>query len=548
MSRRSRRPQDAPREEAPDPRPTGRPGPLVVVEDGVRLSESRVWGLQRAFFAAQDPAEWSRSRVPSYVTSNAFIARAAARVVLGFLDDAREGRLGPVPPRVDVLELGAGSGRFAHGVLRELERRLSTLPEGTPRPRFVLTEFDEAPLRALRANPRLARFAAKGLLDFAVFDAEGEGPVRLLESGDVLPARGSAPLVVLANYVFDGIRTDVFQVSEGQLLESRLRLACPAALDPSDPACLPKLVTTFEPAPAEEAPYGDPEWDALLRAHAERLSEGHFLFPIATLRLLRRLRAMSGGRLLVLASDRGHVHEAALLGLEEPYLARHGSFSLDVNFHALAQHAHASGGHALLPSHHPAHLATVGLVWGLPVGSRAAQAYLEAFDEGGPEDLYLLKKTLERQTERLDVERALAWLRLAAWDTEVFLRCAPTLLAGLDAAPPTLRLDLLDAARRVDEALYPIGEREDAAFVLGEILQALDAVPEAERLFLESARLHGRTAQTLHRLALCASAQHRLPEALALVEEALRVEPGFEMGRAMRIALQAEGRRRPERS
>ena len=552
MSRRRRERvgrEPGPVEEAPDPRPSGAPaGPLVVVEDGVRLSESRLWGLQRAFFAGQDPLSWSRNRVPSYVTTNAFIARAAARVVMGFLDDAREGRLGAVPARVDVLELGAGSGRFAYGVLRELERRLAHAPPGTPRARYVLTDLDEAPLRALRESPRLARFVDAGLLDFAMLDAEAEArDVRLLASGETLAAEGGGPLVVLANYVFDGIRTDVFEVRGGVLLESRLRLACPEGLDPMDPATLPRFVTSFEPEPAGEAPYGDPEWDALLHAYASRLSEGHVLFPIATLRLLRRLRAMAGGRLLVLASDRGHVHEAALLGLEAPHLARHGSFSLDVNFHALAQHARATGGHAVLPSHHPAHLATVALLWGAAHPGRAAQAYRDAYDEGGPEDAYLLKKTLERQTERLDAERALAWLRLAAWDADVFLRCAPALLAGLDAAGPALRLDLLDAARHVHDAFYPIGEREDAAFILGELFQALDAVPEAEASFLESARLHGRTAQTLHRLALCASAQHRLPEALRLVEEALAADPGFEMARAMRIALQAEMQRRPAR-
>lgn len=545
MSRRHRRPGPS-QEEAPDPKPAGPPGPLVVVEDGVRLSESSLWELQRAFFARQDPTEWSAGRVPSYVTSNAAMARAAAQVVMGFLDDCREGRLGAVGPRVDVLELGAGSGRFAHGVLRELERRLAAAPEGTPRVRYVLTDLDRAPLDALRANPRLARFEKAGLLGFAALDAEADapGPVRLLGSGEVL---SDGPLVVLANYVFDGIRTDAFEVREGVLLESRLRLSCPEGLDPRDPASLPRFVTAFEPERATETPYGDPEWDALLRRYAARLSDGHFLFPIATLRLLRRLRTLAGGRLLVLASDRGHVHEAALLGLEAPHLARHGSFSLDVNFDALARHALATGGTALLPAHHPSHLATVGLLWGAQGPTRAAQAYADAFEHAGPEDLYLLKKTMERQTERLDVERALAWLRLAAFDPDVFLRCAPTLLAGLDAAPPTLRLDVLDAARRVHEALFPTGGRDDVAFVLGELFQALDALPEAESLFQESARLHGRTAQTLHRLALCASALHRLPEALALVEEALQAEPDFEAARAMRIALQAELRRRPAR-
>jgi len=524
---------------------------MFVVEDGVRLSQSRLWRLQHAFFSASDPRAWSKSGVPSYVTTNAFIARAMARVVNAFLEDVAAGRLGPVDASrpISIVELGSGSGRFAFGFLRELEARRGGAARAGVKVRFVITDLTRAPIEALRANPRFAPFVKRGLLDFAVLDAEEPGEVRLIESGDVLrpDARDANPLVVVANYFFDGVPTDLYEVAGGALHESHLRLTLPEGLESGDPKNLGRFVTTFEPGPIASAPYGDAELDSLLRSLASRMADGHFLFPIAGLRLVGHLRALCGGRLFLLAADRGHVHEEALLGLEPPHLERHGSFSLDVNFHAFAEHARSTGGHAMLPAHHPSHLATAGFLWGCDeaLRSRTQEAFEAELDAGGPEDFFVLKRTLERQKDRLDIERALAWLRSSAWDGEVFHICVPTILAGVAAAPPSVRLDIFDAARRVRDAYFPIGEERDVPFALGEVFDALDALPEAEACFAESMALRGPSADTLHRLAVCASALHRLPEAIVRAEEALAIDPAYEPARALRVTLAAEIKRRP---
>lgn len=554
MSRRKRG-RESPPAEAPDARRSAARGPMVVVEDGVRLSASRLWRLQRAFFARTDPTQWSQSRVPSYITTNTFIARSMARVANAFLEDVAVGRLGAFDPSkpVHILELGAGSGRFAYGFLRELAAGRGSAARAGVRARYVVSDLAREPVDALRANPQFARFAKEGLVDFAVFDSETDREVRLLGSGDVLRAEpGANPLVVVANYFFDGIPADVFEVRGGALRESHLRLTCPEGEDPEDPRTLGAFHTSFERGPVAAAPYDDEELDRILIHLGERLSDrqsdGHFLFPVAGLRLLRQLRAMGGGRLLLLAADRGHVREEALLGLDPPHLERHGSFSLDVNFHALALDARATGGLPMLPAHHPSHLAATAFLWGAgepahAERTRTHESYLAELDAGGPEDFFVLKQALEKQKDRLDVERALAWLRSAAWDPEVFHIVSPALLIGLPASHPSLRLDALDAARRVHEAYYPIGEERDVPYALGEVFDVLDAFPESEACFAESLRLYGPSPDVHHRLAGVAFAQRRLPDALAHLEKALTLDPAYEPARAMRVAVQGELRR-----
>ena len=90
-----------------------------ILEKDQRLSQSMLWKLQRRFFEARGIDAWRKSIVPHYITSNMFIARAYSRIVSGFSRDCFAGRLlvNPNQP-LYILELGAGSGRFAYHFLK----------------------------------------------------------------------------------------------------------------------------------------------------------------------------------------------------------------------------------------------------------------------------------------------------------------------------------------------------------------------------------------------------------------------------------------------
>src|SRR5262249_33542993 len=58
-----------------------------VLETGRRLSRSMLWQTQRTLYDAQGIQAWSRGNVPQSITTSPYIARAYARVVLGYLRD-----------------------------------------------------------------------------------------------------------------------------------------------------------------------------------------------------------------------------------------------------------------------------------------------------------------------------------------------------------------------------------------------------------------------------------------------------------------------------
>src|SRR3954468_17633866 len=139
------------------------------LETAGRLSRSVLWRLQGQFYERRGMAAWSEGIVPHHVTCNPYLARAYARVILGFVRDWRD-RLDRSQP-LYIVELGAGSGRLAFQLMRPL---LMMLDRQVPRVRlrYVMTDFAEANLAAWRAHPQLAGWLKGGVLDLARFDAE----------------------------------------------------------------------------------------------------------------------------------------------------------------------------------------------------------------------------------------------------------------------------------------------------------------------------------------------------------------------------------------
>ena len=99
---------------------------MYVLEAAMPLSRSMVWRLQRTFYSDQGIDAWSRSRVPQSVTTSPIIARAYARIVLGYWRDIQS-ILEPSQP-LYLVELGAGSGRFAYRFLKALTALLDEVP------------------------------------------------------------------------------------------------------------------------------------------------------------------------------------------------------------------------------------------------------------------------------------------------------------------------------------------------------------------------------------------------------------------------------------
>lgn len=530
----------------------GDPSARHVLEADRPLSRSLLWRLQRQFFDRQGVRAWGERIVPFYITSNPWIADAYAQVVLGWLRDgttvARNG--GPTLPIVDpgeplyLVELGSGSGRFGHLFLERLHDLVARAPLPPLRLCYVFTDAAAGNLDFLSRHPLLAPRVAAGEVDFAVFDATVDEALTLRGSGERLAAgRLGNPLVVLANYLFDSLPQDAFTFRGGRPHESLVTLEAPEAADAVEPG--PELLADLElrwrERPIEGAYYGEPDLDDLLAEHAAALDGTTVLFPCAALRCLRWLAGWSERGLLLLSGDKGYTRLDELAGLGEPDLARHGSVSMMVDYHALGRWFARRGGALLATSHREPWLRVVAGLLGLPAADavETRAAFDAAIERRGPDDFFVLQQGIAQLYDHLGLEPLLAWLRLSGWDPSVFLGAFPRLVSLAAGAGDDQRGEIHRAAHEVARAYFPLPEATDLAFPLGVVLCEIGAYDEALAFLRGSLEQHGANAATLHNLALCLFHLGDHEAARTHVEQALEAAPGFAPAAELRARLGA---------
>ncbi|HET9838469.1 MAG TPA: SAM-dependent methyltransferase [Candidatus Angelobacter sp.] len=508
-----------------------------VLEAAVPLSQSVIWRLQSDYYARRGLKAWTEDRVPSYITNNPFIAEIYAGIVAAFVDDClADGGSLPVSPKnpLGILELGAGTGKFAYLFLRRLMPLLAerNLPPQTVR--YAMSDCSEELLAYWRSNQYLAEFTSSGVLEF-----------ELLRAGDqAAPAKpGSAPLVVVANYVFDSLPQDAFVVQDGQISEALVAASGGAA---EDAPSLSDVRLSFTNAPLPPLRYAVPVWNNILEEYRERLPAATIFFPSAALALLQQLRGLSDGRMLVLAGDKGFAHEEELaLTRGTPSLEFHGSgscFSTMVNLHAISRLYAATGGLALLPPKHFTTLNLCAFIARRPEAEfpRTCKAYAQALEAFGPDDLFTLMGWLSAYLENVSLSQALSILRLTRWDTTAFQRLFPVIAPRLRNIGAE-RNDLRDAVLRVWENRYPVEAGDNSlAFECAVVLLELKFYIEAAAMFEASATLLGSTAATSYNLGLCALGFNDRAAALAHMTEACRLDPAFEPARKSRERLEKE--------
>src|SRR3954463_3769802 len=111
------------------------------IESRRPFASSLIWQLQHRYFAERGVEAWRQGEVPHYVTSNLTIANAYAEIVLALRRDRERlfpGEQGKEP--LTIVELGAGSGRFAFHFLKRLAALCADAEVAPETFRYVLTD------------------------------------------------------------------------------------------------------------------------------------------------------------------------------------------------------------------------------------------------------------------------------------------------------------------------------------------------------------------------------------------------------------------------
>lgn len=514
-----------------------------VIESGQRLSESVIWDLQRRFYAHQGIEAWKSGVVPSYITSNAFIAHRYARLMHHYMLEWRSKNEGDQP--FYIVELGAGHGRFSYMALKSLLRLRKECPVPGAKFVYVMTDFAQKNVEFWRMHSDLRPFVDAGVLDFAQFDAENSTSLKLLESEkEISTDTLETPVIVIANYIFDSLKQDVFRVREGILEESRIALihTGEGEVDFENGQNLKDLSMQYEDAEAVDNPYGEDRFNAILKTYKENLGDTAFCFPVGTLRAIQTFESFTDAGVMIISSDKGYSHMHQLLGNGGPSLARHGSVSFMVNYHALSLYFQQGGGFALTCSERAGSIETCAFIsQGSPQDfMQTCLSFKEGMDEHGPVDFFLLKNKLKPDNWKPSLKFALSMVRLSAYDPETFYVLRHSFRDGVEDISSERKREVYRTMMHVSGNFYPLGEDRDIPFAIGRILHRMDYNKEAIHFYQRSLDICGIDRATYYNMGLC---YHRLGQNGAAIhhfDKALEQDANYGSARDWRMRVQAE--------
>jgi hypothetical protein len=495
----------------------------VFIEKNVRLSNSLLWELQKKAYTHFGPEAWQKKNVPFYLTSNPLIARQYAQIVVGFFRDClalRSFLSIDLQKTFYILDLGAGTGRFAYLVLNELFKMLATLKLPF-KIRYIMTDLVEENIQFWKNHPYFQSFIRDGFLDFAFYDHETkENELHLICSGEKLSAGLlDNPLIILANYFFDTIPHDIYSIKDHILYEGRLSLSYkksnePKILSLSDPSLIASIDHHIDYVPMQNweiLDLEDPQSSKILKSYTEKYKNiPYFLIPKGAFQVIQFFRELSDHRLLFLTGDQGLVSDKQFFQ-EIPFLAKHDTFSMSVNYHAISAYFEQIQGFCLLTSSLDplmAHMAAVSCRdWtDFPELKEAFQLTLETF---GPQDYFnLCGKVLEEGREA-DLTTMMKLIRLGCWDPINFNLFFSKIREKAKAISEIEREELIQAIHSCWDNFFPVAKNEGAFVMnLGILFYDMQNYDEAIRYFLYAFNLGYAEPQLFKNISLVYQAKN----------------------------------------
>ena len=396
----------------------------IVVEQNKRFSESMLWKLQRDYFDKEGINAWV-NQVPFFITSNPFISECYAQVVVAFIQDWIKKHPDSIKHPFYMLELGTGSGRFSFYTIRTVVELLEKFGLSDVKIKYVMSDFTKHNIKYHETHPALKPYIDKGMIDFAIYDMETEKPIVLLHENVKLTSELLVnPPIIFANYIFDTVSHDSFTVHEGKLYELLINLSTDESnIDGGKPVDMEKVTVDHSVNEAKQNYYNDPHIDSSLEIYKNSLKETSFLIPTGAIRTIKLLKKLANDKFIIISTDKGYSSLETLDNLGHPSIAFHGSFSMMVNFHAIAEYLKNTGGDAFLQTQRKG-IKTCVFSSGIKFNELPETSYvLEEFVEGfSPSDYFNLHRRISDSFQECDLDALASHLALSRWDPHIYLR------------------------------------------------------------------------------------------------------------------------------
>jgi hypothetical protein len=434
----------------------------------VPFSQSTLWNMQGRFYKEAGINAWNK-KIPYLITNNRTIVNSYANVIMRFFQEYSHSHpSGPGPNPFIIVELGAGSGMFAFYLIKQLLELRRSLNRPDLTFKYVMTDFSAKNIAFWRNHPALRQYVQyfdEAMLDFAEYAIGETSTLHLLESGlnldhSTYGSEHPKPWVVIANYVFDTLPQDIFQVRDGNLLEGRTPETVPDShaenSSQNEFKSFQQLGMSIEYRSINLPYYNNEHFDTILSYYKDTLPDRSFAFPITTLRGIHNLLHLSGQKLILLATDKASTRQPPIISEEWPMLVFHNaSFSMKANFHAIRAFFQSIGGKAL--DQPIAESITTSLFFageGLKSLYETEQSFSTFLINYNPFGLLHFCWQLDRFINTYSTGELLSYLNLLRWDPEVINKYIKNIIAKMKELDPLELEPFIEGMRRCGDYFY----------------------------------------------------------------------------------------------
>lgn len=493
------------------------------------LSKSALWSKMQEYYHNMGPEAWQEEVVPLQISSNKNLALAYANVIVAQINDwfAKNARQEKEEPFY-IIEIGAGHGKFCFYVLKHLQEQMANFELPFSLIKFVMTDVAPRNVESCMQHPAFKPWLETGTLDFAVFNAMSDKQIQLKHSGAILkPNTLQKPIFMLCNYLFDSLSHDAFQVKNGSLYETQIKIRSDA--DWND--YFTKAEFSFEHITAKPDYYADPILNKILQHYMTTLPEGSFMIPVGGIDCINTVKQFSQAPLVLLLADKGHSSPDFFTDIEDPDISVHGSISLMVNFDALRLYFELGQGHAfLMPNQSLEFQVACYVTQASHKMINTKNAFLHGMSGASPQDIVnLCYVDDEINTNFKNLDQLLAILNLTLWDPNIFYDLHDMIMDRIETEEITVEQDkaLLTGIKHACEYFFKLEKTQDLPFAVGSIYYALDEYETAVEFFKLSISEFGENAENLYNMAISYQALEEDKTAAEFAQRALKVDPKY---------------------
>lgn len=471
----------------------------------IPFSKSIIWSANAAYYQNIGMDAWRDGEVPHHLTSNAFVGNTYAEMIFATLKE--QSLSGQTDEIVYVFELGAGHGRLCYHTLVHLDNLINQSQSTLPPYCFVLTDIVEKNLDFFISHPQFQSYLKEGKLDVAYFDATKSDQFELRYSQKSITKHSlKQASIIIANYFFDSIPTDVFQFIDKDIYACNVKNVTPEKQGDNDTNILNDIQLLYKKELLTKPYYTQQYLNEILHSYKSKFENTHIFFPVVGLECIERILDLSmDAPTVLLCIDKGYQNIKSIDNHKEPDLISHGSFSTAVNFNIYSNYCKLKNGIALNSQFASESAHCICYIF-----KKEDQQFLSiqsAFENHintfGPDDFNSIKHFALNNAESQNLIEIISFIRLSNYDSTMLVKYLPRIKALIQNISMDDRGRIFQTLNEVWKRYFTIGEKLDLSFEMACMYQDLSYYPQAVFLYSKSTQWYGDKPDNYFNTALC---------------------------------------------